>query len=75
MPPFDTLRFVCWLFAVVIGVIMVETMATLLACIWIIAIQEREPIGACQAVGAQVREVVAETLTGILALLAASRPK
>jgi hypothetical protein len=53
--------------------IMLETLVALTGCTWIVAIQGREPLGACQQMSGMLREVFGELLTGILALLAASR--
>ena len=70
--PFQMLRAAFWLLALVI---ITETTLTLVAgigCFWMI-LDGREPIGSCASVSAQIREVWAEMLAAILALLLASR--
>jgi len=66
------LRAAFWLLAMVI---ICETALTAVAgigCFWMI-LDGRLPIGSCSTVGATIREVWAEMLAAILALLLASR--
>jgi len=70
---FDLLRACFYLLACVVIVICIETMIALLSCIWMIAIEQREPVGACAETGNTIRDIMTEMLTAILALLAASR--
>ncbi len=71
-PPFSMLRAAFWLLALVI---VTETALTLVAgigCFWMI-LAGRELLGACIGVSQQIREIWAEMLAAILALLLASR--
>ena len=73
-PPFDILRWAFLLLAVMVIVQLVETLAAVGACIFL-AVSGRSMIGACVDVGiiTQIREIFAETLTAVLALLLAGR--
>ena len=68
-PPFDLTRACFWLLALVMIVIMAETMIALLGCVWMIAVTQHEPIGACAKTGDTIRDILVELLTAILALL------
>lgn len=72
-PPFDLIRAAFYLLAAVILVVMTETMVVLLGCSWLIVVMQKEPIGACAEVGSQIREVISEMVTAVLALLVAGR--
>lgn len=72
-PPFDMLKAAFWLLAALIGVELFASMTALGGCVWLIVIERAAPVGACQSVGAQIREVWSEALAAILALLLASR--
>jgi hypothetical protein len=67
------LKAVFWLLAAVVATALLIILAAEAGCIWLIAIAQTEPIGACESIGAQVREVWSEMLTAILALLLAAR--
>lgn len=69
---FDLLRACCLLLAAVLMVAMTETLIGLGACAWIMVAQQRQPAD-CGNIGANVREVVAEAITAVLALLAVQR--
>jgi hypothetical protein len=62
------------LLAIVILVVMLETMIVLLGCSWLIVVQQRDPLGACANQGTMIREVISEMITAVLALLVAGRP-
>ena len=72
-PPFDLLRACFYLLAFVVAVMMFETLAAVFGCVWLVAIQHGEPLGSCASLGNQIREIMAELLTAILALIASSR--
>lgn len=72
-PPFDLIRAAFYLLAAVIMVVMVETLVVLLGCSWLIVVLQKDPIGSCAEVGTQIREVISEMVTAILALLVATR--
>jgi hypothetical protein len=71
---FDLLRASFLLLAAVVLVELLATMAALGGCFWLIVVVRVEQIGACRDIGAQIREVWAEMLAAILALLLAGRP-
>jgi predicted anti-sigma-YlaC factor YlaD len=71
-PPFDMLRAVFWLLACVIMFEMALTLFAGVGCFWLILIGRYE-MGACSNVSTQVREIFAELLAAVLALLLASR--
>jgi hypothetical protein len=71
-PPFDVFRAAFWLLAVVIGFEMALTVFAGAGCFWLI-LSGRYELGACQNTGTQVREVFAEVLAAVLALLLAAR--
>jgi hypothetical protein len=70
---FDLLRACFLLLAIVILIVMFETLIVVVGCSWMIVIQRSEPLGACSQQGQAIREVLSELLTAILALIAASR--
>ena len=72
-PPFSMLRACFYLLAVVVLIMMLETLLALTGCAWIVVVQNREPLGSCQQMGGMIREIFSELLTGILALLVAAR--
>ena len=72
-PPFDLLRACFLLVAVVVLIMMLETLLAAMGCIWLVAIQHAEPLGSCAALGGEIREIMSELLTAILALIASSR--
>ena len=61
-----------WLLALVVATQSLITLVAGLGCLWMI-FTGKEPIGACMGVGQQVREIWAEMLAAVLALLLASR--
>lgn len=67
------LRACFYLLAVVVLIMMFETLIALTGCAWITVVQNREPLGACQSMGTMIRDIFSELLTGILALLVAAR--
>jgi hypothetical protein len=52
---------------------MLETLVALTACSWTVVIRGEE-MGSCSNMAGMLRDIFGELLTGILALLAASRP-
>ena len=72
-PPFDVIRACFLLLAIVILIMMTETLMAMAGCIWITAIQHAEPLGSCASLGTQIRDIMSELLTAILALIASSR--
>ena len=72
-PPFDLVRGAFYLLAAVILLVMLETLIALTGCAWLVVIEQRDPIGSCQELGGQIREVISEMVTAILALLVATR--
>jgi len=71
-PPFPMLRAAFWLMAAVILTELLMTLGTGALCLWLIGTGAYQ-IGACADVGVQIREVWAEMLAAVLALLLASR--
>jgi hypothetical protein len=71
--PFSVIRFCCYLFGVVILFIMLETLIALTGCTFVIVVQARQEMGACSNMSGMLKDIFGELLTGILALLAASR--
>ena len=69
---FSMLRAAFWLLALVIVTESVLTAVAGVGCFWMI-FDGRLPIGSCTGVSQQIREVWAEMLAAILALLLASR--
>jgi len=72
-PTFDMLRAAFWLLAALLAAQTFATLFVIGGCAWAVLVQHTEPMGACQQVGTQVREVWSEALAAILALLLASR--
>jgi hypothetical protein len=62
-----------WLLAIVVLTELMLTVAFGAGCFWMIVVSAQIPIGGCANVGQQIREVWAEVLAAILALLLASR--
>lgn len=73
-PPFDLLRWAFVLLACVLLVALAETLIAIGGCSYMV-LTGRAEIGACMGAGIieQVRQVLAETLTAVLALLLARR--
>lgn len=71
--PFSLLQACFYLLAIVVLIMMVETLVALAGCVWIVAVDHKEPLGACQSMGALIRDIFSELLTAILALLLAAR--
>jgi hypothetical protein len=71
-PPFDVFHAVFWLLAIVIGFEMTLTVFAGAGCFWLI-LSGRYELGACQNTGVQIREIFAEVLAAVLALLLAAR--
>lgn len=65
------LRAAFWLIAIVIVTELAMTVAIGGSCLWLI-LSGQYRLGACETVGQQIREVWAEMLAAILALLLAS---
>jgi hypothetical protein len=72
-PPFSILKAAFWLLAAVVAVELLATLTALSSCVWLIVVTRTEPLGACAKVGDQIREVWAEVLAAILALLLAAK--
>ena len=72
-PPFDLLRAAFLLLAAAMGVAMLVILAAESGCIWLIVVEQSQPIGACRDIGDQLRELWSEMITAILALLLAGR--
>jgi hypothetical protein len=73
LPPFSMLRAAFWLLAAVILTELITTLATVVGCFWLIIVTAEYKLGACSNVSIQIREIWAEMLAAILALLLASR--
>jgi hypothetical protein len=71
-PPFDTLRAAFLLLAVVVLAELGLTLFAAVGCFWMI-LTNRLQLGACATVGNTTREIFAELLTAVLALLLAGR--
>ncbi len=73
-PPFDILRWAFVLLATMVLIQLTETLAAVGACIYLV-VAGRSQVGACVETGivTQIREIFAETLTAVLALLLAGR--
>jgi hypothetical protein len=72
-PPFSMLRAAFWLLAVVVVTELAMTVTAVVGCFWLIVVTGRLPLGSCSRIGDQIREVWAEVLAAILALLLASK--
>jgi hypothetical protein len=72
-PPFDILRAAFLLLATVILAEMALTLFGAAGCFWLV-LSGRDPIGSCATASTLAREIFAELLTAILALLLAGRP-
>lgn len=70
--PFNILRAAFYLLAALILTELFVTTAAGIACIWVVLTGQYAP-GVCSSVTAQIREVWAEMLAAILALLLAGR--
>lgn len=70
--PFNLLRAVFWLLAVVM---LLEVLATIVSGVlcWVMNVLTVQQIGACGPTAEVIREVWQELLTGIFALLVAAR--
>jgi predicted solute-binding protein len=73
-PRFDLIRACFLLIAIVTLTIMAETAIAMFGCVWVVVVAERQPLGECGAIATTIRELMAELLTTILALLVAARP-
>jgi hypothetical protein len=71
-PPFDALRAAFLLVAMVVLAEMLMVLFGIGGCMWLI-LSGRNELGACQVPAQQAREVFAELLTAVLALLLAAR--
>ena len=71
--PFNMLRGAFWLLTALVMVELFITLSVAGSCIWVIMFARAEPIGACQELSTHIREIWAEALAAILALLLASR--
>lgn len=73
-PPFNMLRACFYLLAIIMLVMMGETLLAVLGCLYLV-LSSRTPVGACieAGVATQVREAFSEALTAVLALLLAAR--
>ena len=72
-PPFDALRAAFLLVGAVVSAELIMTMFGTGACFWLILVGRYE-VGACQQASNQAREIFAELLTAVLALILAGRP-
>lgn len=70
--PFDMLRAVFWLLAVMMFVMLAGSLLAGILC-WVINYKYAHQVQACQEVGGMIRELWGELITGILALLLAAR--
>jgi hypothetical protein len=70
---FNMLRAAFWLLAVVVMTELTVTLVAIGSCVWVIVINGRQQFGACENIGAQMREIWSEVLAAILALLLAAR--
>ena len=70
--PFSPLRAAFWLLAAVVVTELVSTLTTVAGCFWLVVITRAYAIGACENIAQQIREVWAEMLAAILALLLAA---
>lgn len=73
MRPFNLLRACFLLLAAVVAVELLSSLVVLGGCFWMVVVTARYQIGACADIGSQIREVWAELLATILALLLAGR--
>lgn len=75
-PPFDMLRAAFLLLAIILLIMVGETLIAVAACTYM-TMSGRQQAGTCIDIGivAQVREVLSETLTAVLALLLAARDR
>jgi hypothetical protein len=74
MPHFDMLRAAFWLLAAMIIAQVVVTLAGGGVCFWLfVRLIQPLPVGSCSGFLGQVREMWAEALAAVLALLLASR--
>lgn len=73
MRQFNLLRACFLLLATVVAVELFSSLVALGGCFWLIVVTRAYQIGACADLGSQVREVWAELLATILALLLAGR--
>jgi hypothetical protein len=71
-PPFDPLRAAFLLLAIVVLSELAVTLFATVGCFWMV-LSGTYQLGACANVGQQAREIFAELLTAILALLLAAR--
>jgi hypothetical protein len=72
-PHFSMLRAAFWLLTAVVLTELLMTMAAVIGCFWLIVVTGRTELGSCGNVGIQIREVWAEVLAAILALLLAAK--
>jgi hypothetical protein len=72
--PFNLLRAAFLLLAAVIAVELTATLLGLGGCVWLVMTGKYQ-LGACSDVTAQIREVWAEMLAAVLALLLAGKDK
>lgn len=70
--PFDILRACFYLVGVLLLLMMLETLISATACVWLIVVG-RESVGACSNLTQQLRDIWAEMLAAILALLVAAK--
>jgi hypothetical protein len=70
-PKFSMLRAAFWLLAAVVGVQLVVTFGVGAGCFWLV-MSGAYRIGACENISSQIREVWAEAMAAILALLLAA---
>jgi cytochrome c oxidase assembly factor CtaG len=74
-PPFDVVKACFLLLATVMLVTMLETLLAVLGCLWLIVVQQTQPVGGCINISAIVRDLLTEMLTAILALIVAARSR
>jgi hypothetical protein len=72
LPPFNLLRAAFWLLAAVVAVQMFVTLAGAGTCFWMfVRLIQPLPVGSCSGFLGQIREMWAEALATVLALLLA----
>jgi hypothetical protein len=72
-PPFNPVRAAFLLLAFVVGVEVLVTVFVAGGCFWLI-LSGQYSLGSCRDVTTQIREVWAEALAAVLALIIATRP-
>lgn len=66
-------RVALYLFGIVMLIAMLETLVALLACSWVIVIQQRTADAGCGNFANNIRELITELIAGLLALIIAAK--